>query len=528
MRRVAAVLVVVLAAVLMVRLARLERTGPPHADITIGDGIPATFYVPGEIDRDFQDLPAPSKRRPPVVVLAHGFAVDRSIMSPFARSLVAHGYAVLAFDWRGHGENRNAFHNGGDELLEDLDAAVDYVEASDLVDPDRLVVMGHSMGAYGVLEFASHDPRPKVVVPLSGDAPMAGPLRPRNVGFIVAENDPKGIHEGVRDAFGRLGGGKAEEGDVVDSLFFDDSSATREVINGVDHATILYSGDAINVAIRWMDKSLGIDRAAVHGRVDPRVRVAALYFLVLLAVLALLGRLLGRFTPPVVEPERAGAWRGLGILTAGLVAAAPLAAGPAPAGFLSLVAGAAVAGYLSLAAGLVLAARVVAARAGTLGAGSWPVLADFRSGWRAALGPAAVGTLGVFLLLNPLAPVFHRFVPTPERLVLLPAVAAVLLPFTFVFHSLLRRGPTAKATLSSVAGRAVVLAVMQVGAAVGVLPGVLVVIIPVLALIFVLMEIVATAIYSTSRNVVTIALLEALWLGWMIAVTMPVTLSFGG
>ena len=327
-------MVVVVAAVLMVRLARLERTGPPHADITIGDGIPATFYVPGDIDRDFQDLPSPSRRRPPVVVLAHGFAVDRSIMSPFARSLVAHGYAVLAFDWRGHGENRNAFHNGSDELLADLDAAVDYAEASDLVDPGRIVVMGHSMGAYGVLEFASRDPRPEAVVPLSGDAPMTGPRTPRNVAFILAEDDPSGIHEGVDDAVDRLGGERADRRDFSRGVAVD-----RTVIEGVDHATILYSGDAINAAIRWMDQSLGIDRDAVHGRVDPRVRVAALYFLVLLVALGLLGRLLGRFTPTAAAPERAGAWRGLGILAAGLVAAVPLAAGAAPAGFLSLVAG---------------------------------------------------------------------------------------------------------------------------------------------------------------------------------------------
>ncbi|HLG01377.1 MAG TPA: hypothetical protein VI916_12985 [Acidimicrobiia bacterium] len=186
------------------------------------------------------------------------------------------------------------------------------------------------------------------------------------------------------------------------------------------------------------------------------------------------------------------------------------------------------AGYLSLAAGLILVTRHVAVRAGTLGVGSWPALADFRTAWRPALGSAALGTLGVFLLLNPLAPVFHRFVPTPERMILLPAVAAVLLPFTFVFHSFLRRGPTARATLSSVAGRILVLVVMQVGAVAGVLPGVLVVIVPVLALIFVLVEIVASAMYSTSRNVVAIALLEALWLGWMISVTVPITLSFGG
>jgi pimeloyl-ACP methyl ester carboxylesterase len=113
MRRIAAgacgLAFLVLAAAL-VWLGHLEQGGSAHADLELAGGVPATLYLPqpGEAHGGLPD-PLPPDERPPAIVLCHGFAGDRAMLSTLARRLVTSGYAVLAFDARGHGENRNAF-----------------------------------------------------------------------------------------------------------------------------------------------------------------------------------------------------------------------------------------------------------------------------------------------------------------------------------------------------------------------------------------------------------------------------------
>lgn len=528
-RRVTAAVLVVAVLVaggLAVRLAHQERTGPPHTEVTVGDGIPVTFFVPGDVDRDFQELPEPRQEgeRPPVVVLAHGFALDRSLMSPLARSLVAHGYAVVSFDWRGHGANRHPFHDGNDELRDDLTAVVDWVETSPWVDPERIVVAGHSMGASGVLDFATRDPRPAAVVPLSGAAPIAGPIRPPNVGFVVAENDPQPIHDAVDHAYEQLTGQPPGEAPARSGSHEDGTAVGSIEIEGTDHGTVLLADDTVDTVVEWTDASLGIERDTTHGLVDDRLGTALLYLLALLVVLAGLGTVVGRFAPRLEESPRKGAWGGVLVLVAAMLVAAPFVSGPAPAGFVELRAGASLQSFFGIAGALVLLARAAATRGWMpavpgrwLGGGL-----ELRETVRSAVLPALAATAAVYLLLLPLSPVFHRLVPTPERLLTVPVMAALTLPFTLAFHTLLRRGGPVASTSLSVLGRVLVLALVFTLGSLGILPYVVVVIVPFLAVIFVLVEIVSAAVYATSRNVVVAALTEALWLGWIAAVTMPI------
>jgi len=48
-------------------------------------------------------------------------------------------------------------------------------------------------------------------------------------------------------------------------------------------------------------------------------------------------------------------------------------------------------------------------------------------------------------------------------------------------------------------------------------------VLPSLALIFLMIEIFAVAAYSTSRNLVLITLVETAWFAWIIAATNPIT-----
>src|SRR5262245_49757428 len=80
-------------------LARLDRAGPPHADLELAGGVPATLFLPGAEGpadgRAFLD-PPPRGERPPAIVLMHGFAGDRLSLSSLARRLAEARFAVLA------------------------------------------------------------------------------------------------------------------------------------------------------------------------------------------------------------------------------------------------------------------------------------------------------------------------------------------------------------------------------------------------------------------------------------------------
>jgi hypothetical protein len=97
-----------------------------------------------------------------------------------------------------------------------------------------------------------------------------------------------------------------------------------------------------------------------------------------------------------------------------------------------------------------------------------------------------------------------------------------LLPFSLSLQLSLRRGPPLTATAFAAAGRVLVVLVLVLGIRVGVLGGVLAFVLGPLVPVFVLVEIVAAAVYATSRNLLTIALVDASWLALVLAASMPI------
>src|SRR5262245_36683602 len=191
-------------------LGRLERDGPAHGDLQLAGDVPATLYLPaparGPGFAAFLD-PPPRGERPPALVLMHGFAGDRLSLSSLARRLALSGYAVLAIDARGHGENRNPLRGGllrADAFAGDFAAAIDHLRLSPFVDGERLALMGHSMGAGAALDFATRDSGIDGAVLISGGFRLEGPYRPPNALFLVAEGDPPAIRERAAELVARL------------------------------------------------------------------------------------------------------------------------------------------------------------------------------------------------------------------------------------------------------------------------------------------------------------------------------------
>ena len=80
-------------------------------DMLIAGSIPAHIYLP--------EVP-----KPPIVVVAHGFTANKEMMQSLDYSLVRDGFAVVSFDFRGHGQNTTAFDHS--RLQEDMEQVIEF------------------------------------------------------------------------------------------------------------------------------------------------------------------------------------------------------------------------------------------------------------------------------------------------------------------------------------------------------------------------------------------------------------------
>jgi len=134
---------------------------PVGAPIGLADVRQARFSAADQVT--LRGWYVPSRNRA-AVVLCHGWGAQRSALLPEARALAAHGYGVLLFDWRGHGESGGARTTWGVDEQRDLEAALAFVMSQPDVDPLRVGALGFSMGGMVVAQVAERDPRLRAVV----------------------------------------------------------------------------------------------------------------------------------------------------------------------------------------------------------------------------------------------------------------------------------------------------------------------------------------------------------------------------
>jgi len=500
-------------------LGRLERGGPPHADLTLEGEVPATLFLPGAPSGDafsaFIDAPAHGAR-PPVVVLAHGMCSDRTNLSSLARRLAGSGFAVLTLDLRGHGENRNRFRGGlgrPDSLAPDFAAAVDFLRTSPLVDGSRIALMGHSMGAGAALDFATRDSGLDAVVLISGGWSMLGPQRPPNVLILYAAGDPERIKTRTAALAARLAGVAQPAVGETYGDFRQGTAVRRALVPGADHATIVWSDSAFSEMVAWLDAAFERERGSAPAPSDPRGPVVALLAVLVALVLPGLGLLVGGLTPTTEHLPDSRRPIGLLLLAAALLATMPLASLGDPGAILSIEIGDAVVVHFALAGIALLIALYLRDRA--------QFSSLFAAPGRSLIG-AALGTLGVYFLLQPFGIYLHRLALTPERMGVFLLATLGFLPLALAMQALLRRGRPLSAGMYCLAGRVVVLLVLFAGVAAGVLAPVVMVMVPALVLAFLLVEIMASSFYLASRNLLAIGLIDAAWLALIVAAIMPI------
>ncbi len=99
------------------------------------------------------------------IILVHGLLSTHEELGTYPESFCQRGYVSLAIDLRGHGESDGIRGFISQErMVEDVKYAMDYVAALPTVNPHRIALFGHSLGAAAVLCAASSDSRVAAVV----------------------------------------------------------------------------------------------------------------------------------------------------------------------------------------------------------------------------------------------------------------------------------------------------------------------------------------------------------------------------
>jgi pimeloyl-ACP methyl ester carboxylesterase len=130
--------------------------------------------IPSTLDKSLHAwlIPAPASvpLPAPALVIVHGWGSNSDLMLPLAPALHAAGLTLLFIDTRCHGASDDDTFASLPRFAEDTVRAVDWLAARPDIDPGRIALLGHSVGAGAVLLAASWRPQTAAVVSLAAFA----------------------------------------------------------------------------------------------------------------------------------------------------------------------------------------------------------------------------------------------------------------------------------------------------------------------------------------------------------------------
>jgi fermentation-respiration switch protein FrsA (DUF1100 family) len=98
------------------------------------------------------------------VILLHGYGANRMEMLKRASILVESGYGVLLYDQRASGESQGNVRSAGWADVKDVPAALAFLLEREEVDPDRIGILGFSVGGQIAVQAAAEMDELRAVV----------------------------------------------------------------------------------------------------------------------------------------------------------------------------------------------------------------------------------------------------------------------------------------------------------------------------------------------------------------------------
>jgi pimeloyl-ACP methyl ester carboxylesterase len=187
------------------------------------------------------------------VVLLHGLAANKKVMSYLARGFATLNLRVFAPDMPGHGRTPGPFSFARAEACSD--SFIKQLIARRAIDPTRTILAGHSMGGSIALRIGARVPVAGVI--LASPAPMATtygvpasmlpfrdpPATAANTLVLSASGEPAIVRDSARS----LISASAE------------ASGKYMVIPHSTHVSLLFDPDAAHAAQAWATKVLKLD-----------------------------------------------------------------------------------------------------------------------------------------------------------------------------------------------------------------------------------------------------------------------------
>lgn len=254
--------------------------------ITAGNGISRRSEtingVPVEIF-----TPASASSPLPAVLVVHGFSGNKQLMYGFGYTLARNGYAAALIDFAGHGTSLDRLPDNpaGDAqytaLGGNIDTMLAWLRQQPEIDPERIAILGHSMGASAVARYGSEHSEVPVTIALSlgnfGQQLPNDPTRPRNLLVQVGASEFPGFilgsTAGLTSAYPRGVAGETY-GD-----FANGTARRLALVPGVEHITILFSHDTYREMLRWLDAAFTVGAPDRPLQFDSRMPWVLLFYL---------------------------------------------------------------------------------------------------------------------------------------------------------------------------------------------------------------------------------------------------------
>lgn len=250
------------------------------------NGVPLLYVAPQQAEKI------------PGVLVAHGFAGSKQLMLGYAHVLAHAGYAVMLWDFNGHGANATPLQRFS--LQPQLQVAYKALLEQPEVDPTRLALLGHSMGSSAVMSAAiDNADRFAATVAISPTNAAVTLLFPHNLQLQAGSWESRFVASAQR---------LLQEAGGTNGNLAEGRGRSLVIVPHAEHITILFRHVSHQAARSWLDATFAIPNTSSY--VDRRM---AWYGLHLLAWLLLLGAVAPVMPASIhqMKARRINSWGGL-------------------------------------------------------------------------------------------------------------------------------------------------------------------------------------------------------------------------
>jgi abhydrolase domain-containing protein 17 len=159
---VLSVVLLYLAVALLVHLAADRMIFLPPASSYDAGSLPV-FLVPGDDGTRIATLHLRHPEATHTILYSHGNAEDLGHLAPFLEGYRAAGFSVLAYDYRGYGMSTGGAPTAAG-ASRDLRAVYDHATRELGIPPERIILLGRSVGSGPAVELAAEEPVAGLIV----------------------------------------------------------------------------------------------------------------------------------------------------------------------------------------------------------------------------------------------------------------------------------------------------------------------------------------------------------------------------